>query len=126
MGQQTTRGAMWLRLLTGGAHALHDWPSVQVCDAPLAGQPARWIAVVPDPANRFPRARNGEVGLVDACVADDTAEIRATVMRLFAQGRPEKHRSDQAREYLARLERLDTSAQPSPADVRALYAQGDA
>jgi len=65
-------------------------------------------------------------GLVDACVADDTAEIRATVVRLFAQGRPEKHRSDQAREYLARLERLDTSAQPSPADVRALYAQGDA
>ncbi|WP_375341599.1 biotin-independent malonate decarboxylase subunit gamma [Massilia phyllosphaerae] len=65
MGQHTTRGAMWLRLLTGGARALHDWPSVQVCDAPLAGQPARWIAVVPDPDNRFPRARNGEVGLVE-------------------------------------------------------------
>jgi len=62
---QTTRGAMWLRLLTGGAPTLHDWPSVQVCDAPLAGQPARWIAVVPDPGNRFPRARNGEVGLVE-------------------------------------------------------------
>ena len=65
MGQQTTRGAMWLRLLTGGARTLHDWPSVQVCDAPLAGQPARWIAVVPDPDNRFPRARNGEVGLFE-------------------------------------------------------------
>jgi malonate decarboxylase gamma subunit len=62
---QSTRGAMWLRLLTGGARPLHDWPSVQVCDAPLAGQPARWIAVVPDPDNRFPRARNGEVGLVE-------------------------------------------------------------
>ena len=62
---QTTRGAMWLRLLTGGAPALHDWPTVRVCDAPLAGQPARWIAVVPDPDNRFPRARNGEVGLVE-------------------------------------------------------------
>jgi malonate decarboxylase gamma subunit len=60
-----SRGAVWLRLLTGGADAVHDWPSVQVCDARLAGRPARYIAVVPDPANRFPRARNGEVGLVE-------------------------------------------------------------
>jgi malonate decarboxylase gamma subunit len=59
------RGAMWLRLLTGGAHPVHDWPSVLVCDAQLAGQPARYIAVVQDAANRFPRARNGEVGLVE-------------------------------------------------------------
>jgi malonate decarboxylase beta subunit len=65
-------------------------------------------------------------GLVDACVADDTAEIRATVARLFAQGLPTKHRSDQASEYLARLERVDTGAQPTPASVRAAYAQGDA
>jgi malonate decarboxylase gamma subunit len=60
-----TRGAMWLRLLTGGAQPAHDWPAVHACDAPLAGQPARYIAVVPDPANRYPRARNGEVGLVE-------------------------------------------------------------
>jgi malonate decarboxylase gamma subunit len=60
-----TRGAMWLRLLSGGAHPAHDWPAVHACDAPLAGQPARYIAVVPDPDNRFPRARNGEVGLVE-------------------------------------------------------------
>jgi malonate decarboxylase gamma subunit len=59
------RGATWLRLLTAGAPLAHDWAVVQVCDAPLAGQPARYIAVVPDPANRFPRARNGEVGLVE-------------------------------------------------------------
>lgn len=61
----TSRGALWLRLLTGGARPLYDWPAVRVCEAPLAGQPARWIAVVPDPDNRFPRARNGEVGLVE-------------------------------------------------------------
>jgi malonate decarboxylase gamma subunit len=64
--QQTrTRGATWLRLLTGGAQPAHDWPSVLACDAPLAGVPARYIAVVPDPDNRFPRARQGEVGLVE-------------------------------------------------------------
>jgi malonate decarboxylase gamma subunit len=60
-----SRGAMWLRLLTGGAHPVHDWPTVQACDAILAGRPARYIAVVPDPDNAFPRARNGEVGLVE-------------------------------------------------------------
>lgn len=65
-------------------------------------------------------------GLVDACVADDTAEIKATIIRLFAQGLPARHRSDCASEYLARLERVDTAAQPTPADVRAIYAQGDA
>jgi malonate decarboxylase gamma subunit len=61
-----SRGAMWLRLLTGGAHPAHDWTTVHACDAILAGRPARYIAVVPDPDNAFPRARNGEVGLVEA------------------------------------------------------------
>lgn len=60
-----SRGAMWLRLLTGGAHPVHDWTTVHACDAILAGQPARYIAVVPDADNTFPRARNGEVGLVE-------------------------------------------------------------
>ena len=60
-----SRGAMWLRLLTGGAHPAHDWNTVHACDAILAGRPARYIAVVPDPDNAFPRARNGEVGLVE-------------------------------------------------------------
>jgi malonate decarboxylase gamma subunit len=60
-----SRGATWLALLAGPAPAAHDWAGVRVVDAPLAGQPARYIAVVPDPENRFPRARNGEVGLVE-------------------------------------------------------------
>lgn len=60
-----SRGAMWLRLLTGGAHPAHDWTTVHACDAILAGRPARYIAVVPDADNAFPRARNGEVGLVE-------------------------------------------------------------
>jgi malonate decarboxylase gamma subunit len=67
MMEQTnaSRGAAWLSLLAGGAPPAHDWPAVQVRDAQLAGRPARYIAVVPDPANRFPRARNGEVGLIE-------------------------------------------------------------
>jgi len=60
------RGALWLAALTGNAAPLADYPaSMRVVDASLAGHAARYIAVVPDPANRFPRARNGEVGLVE-------------------------------------------------------------
>jgi malonate decarboxylase beta subunit len=65
-------------------------------------------------------------GLADACVQDDTAEVRETVIELFARGLPPRHRSDCADVYLARLERADTSAQPTPEDVRAIYRQGDA
>jgi malonate decarboxylase gamma subunit len=62
---QDGRGAIWLRLLTGAADPAYDWTAVQVRDALLSGQPARYIAVVPDQANRFARARAGEVGLVE-------------------------------------------------------------
>jgi malonate decarboxylase beta subunit len=65
-------------------------------------------------------------GLADACVADDSAEIKATVARLFAQGLPQRHRSERAAEFLACLERVDTAAQPTPQDVRAIYTRGDA
>jgi malonate decarboxylase beta subunit len=64
-------------------------------------------------------------GLADACVDDDTAAIRATVARLFAQGLPQQHRSERALDYLARLAQVDTDSQPTPQDVRAIYAQGD-
>jgi malonate decarboxylase gamma subunit len=60
------RGLNWLRALTAGAAEQPGYPaSVRVVDAALGGQPARYIAVVPDAANRFPRARSGEVGLLE-------------------------------------------------------------
>jgi malonate decarboxylase beta subunit len=65
-------------------------------------------------------------GLADACVQDDTAEVRETVINLFARGLPPRHRSECADDFLARLERVDTSTQPTPEDVRAIYRQGDA
>jgi biotin-independent malonate decarboxylase gamma subunit len=40
-------------------------PSVRVADSTLAGEPARYIAVVPDPNSPYPRARTGEVGLIE-------------------------------------------------------------
>ncbi|PQO99504.1 biotin-independent malonate decarboxylase subunit gamma [Massilia phosphatilytica] len=88
-----SRGAMWLRLLTGGAHPVHDWTTVHACDAILAGQPARYIAVVPDADNTFPRARNGEVGLVegwrlaqavrDVIALDQDSEVKRPIVAVI-------------------------------------------
>jgi len=63
-------------------------------------------------------------GLADACVADDTAEIRATVAELFERGVPARHRSERAGEFLEALAQVDTASQPVAADVRAIYKQG--
>jgi malonate decarboxylase gamma subunit len=66
---EQSRGAAWLHALAAEVAAeqppVHGWPSVHVRDALLGAHPARYIAVVPDAANRFPRARGGEVGLVE-------------------------------------------------------------
>jgi malonate decarboxylase gamma subunit len=61
---QSQRGRVWFEALTGGEGVVASGlRSVCVADAALGGAPARFIAVVPDAHNRFPRARAGEVGL---------------------------------------------------------------
>jgi malonate decarboxylase beta subunit len=58
------RGQTWFDALTGGRGAIDSGlRSIRVADAPLGQEMARYIAVVPDAHNRFPRARGGEVGL---------------------------------------------------------------
>jgi len=76
------RGAVWLAALTGNA-PLHESYSaaLRVCHAPLADTSALYVCVVPDPANRFPRARNGETGLVEGW------EIARAVQRQIAADR---------------------------------------
>jgi malonate decarboxylase gamma subunit len=55
-----SRGQRWLRALAGEpAGKAPIW----FADAPLGEESARYIAVVPDPENRFPRARDNVVGL---------------------------------------------------------------
>jgi malonate decarboxylase beta subunit len=65
-------------------------------------------------------------GLADACVQDDTLEVRATLIALFARGLPQCHRSERIDAFLGALDRLDTETQPTPTDVRTIYAQGAA
>lgn len=63
-------------------------------------------------------------GLADAYVADDTAQMRATVADLFRRGLPAQHRSDQAVAFLARLADVDASVQVTPDAVRLIYSKG--
>ncbi|MEP6873950.1 MAG: biotin-independent malonate decarboxylase subunit gamma [Burkholderiales bacterium] len=62
----SSRGAAWLAALTDNAAPLAGGPaSVRVVDGLLADQRCRYIAVLPDESNAYPRARAGEVGLIE-------------------------------------------------------------
>jgi len=62
MSGYSVRGLNWFNALSAGANAVEGLPpSLKVADGALG----RFIAVVADPQNRFPRARNGEVGLLE-------------------------------------------------------------
>jgi malonate decarboxylase gamma subunit len=57
---QPSRGARWFQALAG--ESIGQAP-VLSGDAPLGGETAHFFSVVPDPANRFPRATDNVVGL---------------------------------------------------------------
>ncbi|TNJ66150.1 biotin-independent malonate decarboxylase subunit beta [Paenibacillus hemerocallicola] len=60
----TSRGRIWFDALKGEApRQTGEFPSVLCADVHYEGQVIRFLAVVPDPDNRFPRATRGEVGL---------------------------------------------------------------
>jgi len=60
----SNRGRTWFDALADGAQRVETGlGSLLVADATLTGERVRLLAVVPDPRNRFPRARHGELGL---------------------------------------------------------------
>ncbi|TLY70679.1 MAG: biotin-independent malonate decarboxylase subunit gamma, partial [Gammaproteobacteria bacterium] len=72
------RGLRWFEALTGLEGLLDGGPrTVRVADSRLGEEIARFIAVVADPANRFPRARQGELGLEEAWTL--ARQLRRTV-----------------------------------------------
>ena len=72
------RGLRWFEALTGLEGLLDVGPrTVRVADSRLGEEIARFIAVVPDPGNRFPRARQGELGLEEAWTL--ARQLRRTV-----------------------------------------------
>lgn len=74
------RGLNWFNALSTGATPVGGLPaSLKVADGMLGEQPVRFLAVVADPDNRFPRARQGEVGLLEgwglAKAVDEAVEL---------------------------------------------------
>jgi malonate decarboxylase gamma subunit len=66
MSTYSLRGLNWFNALSAGTKPVEGLPaSLKVADGVLGDQPVRFIAVVADPDNRFVRARNGEVGLLE-------------------------------------------------------------
>ncbi|HEX4501786.1 MAG TPA: biotin-independent malonate decarboxylase subunit gamma [Scandinavium sp.] len=82
MNQSTNRAAVWLEKLAPNAPRMSGLcPSVQVADSELNGESVRYIAVVPDANNHYPRAAKGEVGLLEgwtlAKVVNETIDADA-------------------------------------------------
>ena len=86
----STRGRIWFEALAGKeAKHVPRVPSVLVADTTLQKERVRFLAIVPDPNNRFPCARQGQVGLQegwnlakqvrDAIKADENGEKRAII-----------------------------------------------
>jgi len=66
MSQFPNRAALWLNKLAPDAPLMSGLcPSVQVVDGQINGENVRFIAVVPDANNHYPRAAGGEVGLLE-------------------------------------------------------------
>ena len=66
MSQFPNRAALWLNKLAPDAPLMSGLcPSVQVADGHINGENVRFIAVVPDANNHYPRAAGGEVGLLE-------------------------------------------------------------
>src|SRR5580704_2097737 len=60
----SSRGRIWFQALADNAQPVSTGlGSVVVADASWGGERVRLLAIVPDPQNRFPRARHGELGL---------------------------------------------------------------
>ncbi|SFU17108.1 malonate decarboxylase gamma subunit [Kosakonia arachidis] len=66
MSTTVSRGALWLEKLAPNAQRMSGLcPSVQAADGQVNGEAVRFIAVVPDANNHYPRAAKGEVGLLE-------------------------------------------------------------
>jgi biotin-independent malonate decarboxylase gamma subunit len=74
----SSRGEIWFAALALRDGRVPGGPaSVRVADGDLGEERARLVAVVPDPAGRFPRARRGEVGVEEGWAIAE--HVRAAV-----------------------------------------------
>ena len=88
----SSRGRTWFRALAGPAKPVGTGPgTVLAADATLAGELVRLLAIVPDPQNRFPRARDCELGLEEGwalaghvrdAIAADTSGVKRPILAI--------------------------------------------
>ena len=88
-----SRGYKWFSYLTGIVHPTSSVPSVLAADIEKNGQLCRYISIVPDPNNKFPRGRDGEVGLLegwtvaqvvrDVIQQDENKEIKRPIVAII-------------------------------------------
>jgi biotin-independent malonate decarboxylase gamma subunit len=106
------RGWIWFEALAGKqAKHLPSVPSVLVADTTLQKERVRFLAIVPDPDNRFPCARQGQVGLQegwnlakqvrDAIEADGNGEKRAIIAIVDVPSQAYGRREEQFGIFLA-------------------------
>jgi len=88
----SSRGRTWFQALADNAQPVNTGlGSVLVADATWGGERVRLLAIVPDPRNRFPRARHGELGLdegwalahhVREAIAADRSGVRRPIIAI--------------------------------------------
>jgi malonate decarboxylase beta subunit len=114
-----SRGRAWFEALAG---AIPDGEpaSVLCADGTVSGERVRFLAVVPDPEARFPRARNGELGLEEgwalarrvreAVAEDEDGDRRALVAVVDVPGQPYGYREELLGLHLALAAAVDAYA----------------
>lgn len=88
-----SRGRKWFNLFTKNATSISQVPTVLVANAEFDGKPTLFVSVVPDEGNKFYRARNGEVGLLeglaigkyvsDAVKEDESKAVKRNIVCLI-------------------------------------------
>lgn len=120
-GMSIAAGLCSYLVLTGEARLGLNGPQVIEQEAGVAEFDSRDRSLI---WNLTGGVQRHQASLVDVCVADDTAAIRATLVELFRQGVPAQARSAQYGRFLASLDQVDTSAQAGAQQVRTIYAKG--
>jgi malonate decarboxylase beta subunit len=115
-----SRGKTWFEALAGIDAREAKPASVMCADRTLEGERVRFLAVVPNPEAKFPRAREGELGLeegwalarhVRQVVADDgDGDRRALVAVVDVPGQPYGYREELLGLHLALASAVDAYA----------------
>jgi malonate decarboxylase beta subunit len=114
-----SRGKIWFEALAGAIPA-GDPASVLCADGTVGDERSRFLAVVPNPEARFPRARAGELGLEEgwalarrvreAVVEDLDDDRRALVAVVDVPGQPYGYREELLGLHLALAAAVDAYA----------------